>query len=112
MKTVHGHTNFNKLYDKLSSLHTKVFRRMDIYIEITPLSDFEFRIRRKNDVIDFFADYDNEVLVPLHLTNILDDLDYNTFVTGTDICKRHLMVQADERLYVMLKDAHIWSPVE
>lgn len=72
---------------------------MDDILTVEPLGGGAYRLSFKNDVIEFHVDVEHEIVIPLRMTNIIEDLDQFTFVSGTKIQKRYAMVQADERLY-------------
>ena len=107
IKTFHGRTNFQKLHDFIvkaeQNKRETFFEYMDDVMSITPLGKSEYIMCFKNDTIHFYADFVELSIVPLHVTNILDDVDQSTMVTGTDIPKRYALIKADERLYNICK---------
>lgn len=108
IKTKHGRTNYRKLQDKcLDSV--KLFAYMDDVLRIDPLDKYYlefpccYRLTFKNDVVDFYLDDDDEIVVPISMQNIIEDIDISTFVSNSAIVKRRNMVMADERLYNICK---------
>lgn len=98
VKIFHGHTNYRKLIGKCSWC-TKEYTYMDTILRIVPLGSAHYRLEYRNDVIDFYVDVENEIVVPLRVCNIIEDTLYTTMVKDSKIVKKHLMTQADERLY-------------
>ena len=116
MKTYHGKTNYNRLVKftmqpndrecfMLGSDHC-VFE----WLPCKGSTQSKYRLTYKNDEITFVINHADKTVTPTHVTNIIDDIDQDTFVTGsTRIIKPHVMRMADERLYKVaehIKDFH------
>ena len=107
IKTQHGHTNFESLIRLIlitaQNQRETAFTKMGNVAYITPHGNSEYTLRMKSDEIRFRVDVMQLLVVPLHITNIIDDIDKNTLVTGTNIPIKHVMTLAVERLYQICK---------
>ena len=100
--TKHGKTNFRKLLRLMLTAEEKgtaVWTWCGDDLTIQDLGERRYMLSFKNDIITFFADLWQNVVVPLHMTNVMEDIDQSTMVTGTKIPKHSIMIIADERLY-------------
>lgn len=107
IKTQHGHTNFESLIRLIlitaQNQRETAFTKMGNVAYITPHGNSEYTLRLKSDEIRFRVDIMQLLVVPVHITNIIEDVDKSTFVTGTNIPNKNVMSFADERLYQICK---------